>query len=263
MIRVSHLHCGYPGRPVLRDVNLHVERGEFVGILGPNGSGKTTLLLALTGYLRPDSGTITIDGRPLEELSSRQRAQKTAVVLQDSQVRFPYSCAEVVAMGRYPHQDRWRGPTPRDAEVVQWAMECTHTLELADRPISATSGGERQRVMMAKALAQETPILLLDEATSAMDVHWRLKAFELFQQLQRHQRKTILAILHDVNLAAVFCPRLVFLKDGIVAADGPTRDVLTPATLERVYHSPALVYDVPENGTRQVFFVPEEQGTPS
>jgi len=260
VIRVSHLYCGYPGRPVLRDVNLRVEAGEFVGILGPNGSGKTTLVLALTGILRPEKGTITIDGHRLEDLPPRDRAQKIAVVSQDTQVRFPYPCADVVAMGRYPHQGRWRGPTLRDARAVRRAMELTHTLDLAQRPVSDISGGERQRVLVAKALAQDAPVLLLDEATSAMDVHWKLQTFRLLAHLQRKEHKTILAVLHDVNLAAVFCPRLIFLKDGAVVADGPARAVLTPATLERVYDSPAVVYDVPGNGARQVFFVPDTEG---
>jgi len=138
-------------------------------------------------------------------------------------------------MGRYPHQKRWRMDSPEDASVVRRAMEITETVELAGRLITAVSGGEKQRVTMAKALAQDTPLLLLDEATSAMDIHRKLQIFGILERLNRQRQLTVLAVLHDVNLAALYCDRLIFLKEGTLAADGPTVSVLTPEILEGLY----------------------------
>ncbi len=259
MIRVVDLHCGYPGRKVLHAISFHIRPGEFVGILGPNGSGKTTLLLSLTGVLPVEKGLVEIQRHPLSKLSPKERARRMAVVLQDTVVRFPFPCEDVVAMGRFPHRKRWRGPTPEDAAAVERAMNLTKIRHLARRPITAVSGGERQRVLVAKALAQETPILLLDEATSAMDVRWKLQTFNLLKKLQEGENRTIVAVLHDINLAAVFCRRLIFLKEGRIAADGPTSQVLVPEVLERIYGTRAVVYSVPGHGVPQVFFDPDGQ----
>ncbi|MFP5212489.1 MAG: ABC transporter ATP-binding protein, partial [Acidobacteriota bacterium] len=179
MIRVKDLHCGYPGHDVLRGVSFHATPGEFIGVLGPNGAGKTTLLLALSGIIPARSGEIEILGSSLERLKHRERARRTAVVAQESNVRLPFTCGEVVRMGRYPHQGRWGAGSPDDAAVVERVLDITDTRELSERFITAVSGGERQRVVMAKALAQQAPILLLDEATSAMDIHRKLQVFRV------------------------------------------------------------------------------------
>ena len=159
-------------------------------------------------------------------------------------------------MGRYPHRKRWRMETSGDDERVMRAMELTDTRGLAGRLITAVSGGERQRVMMAKALAQETPVLLLDESTSAMDVNRKLETFRTLEGLSARKEATILAVLHDINLAALFCRRLIFLKDGRVAADGPPRSVLVPEVLEEVYRAKVLVHEVEGIGRKQVVFLP-------
>ncbi|ROR03182.1 ABC transporter ATP-binding protein [Desulfosoma caldarium] len=255
MIEVEHLHCGYPDRKVLQDVTLTIEPGEFVGILGPNGSGKTTLVLALSGVLPIQSGSIRWNGRPLQTIPHRERARLMAVVPQDVHVTFPFTCREVVAMGRYPHQKRAGRETPQDRDALHRAMAWTDTEALAERPVTLLSGGERQRVFVAKALAQDTPVLLLDEAVSAMDVHRKLQIFDLLTSLQHKEKRTIVFVLHDINTAAVFCRRLVFLKAGRIVADGPTDHVLQPKVLEDVYETSALVYPVPgRDGVRQVFF---------
>lgn len=257
MIEVERIQCGYPDRKVLHDVRLNIGPGEFVGVLGPNGSGKTTLILALSGVLPVTAGRIRLDGRPLDMIPHRERARWIAAVPQDVHVPYPFSCWDVVAMGRYPHQRRGGGETPEDVAIVRQAMELTDTLELAERPITGVSGGERQRVFIAKALAQNTPVLLLDEAVSAMDVHRKLQVFSLLKALQEQEGRTVVAVLHDINTAAVFCRRLVFIKGGRIVADGPTGDVLTPEILEEVYETPSSVYRVPDHdGVHQVFFSP-------
>lgn len=254
LIRVSDLSCGYSSHSVLKGISFSVNKGEFLGILGPNGSGKTTLLLALSGIVPIQRGAIEFNGYPLGQLKHRERARQMAVVMQDPDVRFPFRCREVVQMGRYPHQKRWQLDSVEDDQAVGRAMVLTDTEMLADRLITAVSGGEKQRVIMAKTLAQEGIVLLLDEATSAMDIHRKLQVFRVLEQLHRENGLTILAVLHDVNLAALFCHRLIFLKDGAVVADGETNTVLIPPILEEVYEARALIHEVPAAGGRQVVF---------
>lgn len=256
VIDVDDLWVGYTEEPVLRGVSLQVRMGEFVGILGPNGSGKTTLLLTLSGVIPVRRGSITIVGRPLNRLKPRERARAMAVVAQDSDIRFPFACREVVLMGRYPHQRAWQWDQAADEAVVGRVMAKTDTEGLAERLITGISGGERQRVLMAKALAQETPVLLLDEATSAMDIHRKLQIFRVLRDLNEREGLTVVAVLHDVNLAALFCRRLVFLKDGRIEADGPIEDVLTAQTLQTVYDTTAIVQPIPGTGKSQVSFLP-------
>ena len=256
VIRVKDLCCGYPGHTVLHGISFAVEKGEFLGILGPNGSGKTTLLLALSGILPIRDGDIEILGVPSGRLKHKERAQHVAVVTQDPEVRFPFTCEEVVRMGRYPHQKRWQLDSIQDAEAVRQAMLLTDTDMLAERLITALSGGEKQRVIMAKALAQEGAVLLLDEATSAMDIHRKLQIFKILEQLHEKNGLTVLAVLHDVNLAALFCQRIIFLKDGRVVADGEAHSVLLPEILEEVYQTRVVIQEIPNSGKRQVVFLP-------
>ena len=254
MIRVQNLCCGYAGHPVLKGISFSVEKGEFLGILGPNGSGKTTLLLALSGVMPLQGGSIEFLGGPLEHLKHRERARHMAVVMQDAEVRLPFTCEEVVKMGRYPHQKRWQLDSAEDERAVGEAMLLTDTEILAERLITAVSGGEKQRVVMAKTLAQQGTVLLLDEATSAMDIHRKLQIFNVLKKLHLEAGLTVLAVLHDVNLAALFCQRLIFLKDGVVVADGEANVVLIPEILEEVYQTRVLIHDVPAAGKRQVVF---------
>jgi iron complex transport system ATP-binding protein len=256
VILVKDLWCGYPGHMVLRGISFAVEKGEFLGILGPNGSGKTTLLHALSGIMPVQEGGIEILGRPLDRLKPKERALHIAVVTQDSEVRFPFTCEEVVRMGRYPHQKRWQLDSIQDADAVQRAMVLTDTSMLADRLITAVSGGERQRVIMAKTLAQEAEILLLDEATSAMDIHRKLQTFKVLEHLHKDNKLTVAAVMHDVNLAALFCHRMIFIRDGCIVADGASDSVLVPEVLEEVYQTRVAIQDIPDIGKRQVVFIP-------
>lgn len=256
MIAVEDLWAGYSSQPVLQGISLRIPQGDLVGILGPNGSGKTTLLLALSGIIPARRGAIRISGLPLGRLKVKERARAIGVVAQETEIRFPFSCREVVLMGRYPHQTRWQWDRTDDEQVVSRVMALTDTEALAERLITNISGGERQRVLMAKALAQEAPTLLLDEATSAMDIHRKLQIFSLLEELNKAGRLTVVAVLHDINLAALFCRRLIFLKQGRVAADGPTQEVLSAETLESVYQTRAIVQPIAGTGKIQVAFLP-------
>jgi iron complex transport system ATP-binding protein len=241
VIQVEALSLGYGERLVLQDLNFAVAAGEFVGILGPNGSGKSTLIHALSGLIAPKSGRIVIKERHLETIASRLRAQILAVVPQASEVRFPFTCLEVVLMGRYPHRQRWGSLTDDDLLWALRSMRRTTTEHLQERPVTEVSGGEHQRVVIARALAQDPEFLLLDEATSSLDVRKKLEIFEILKFLNATKGLTVLCAMHDLNLAALYCDRLMFLKDGGIIQDGPTEKVFSPEVLAQVYQAPMEV----------------------
>lgn len=235
MIRVADLDLGYGERLVLRDLEFEIRRGEFVGCLGPNGSGKSTLLNAFCGLLPPRRGGVWLAGQPVEKLASRLRARRLAVVPQSTEIRFPFTCLEVVLMGRYPYRRRWQSLGVNDLLAALTAMEQTTTLNLQERPVTEVSGGERQRTVVARALAQTPEILLLDEATSCLDVRKKLEIFEVLKNLNESRGITVICAMHDLNLAALYCRRLLFLKNGRLFQDGPTDQVFTSAVLSQVY----------------------------
>ncbi len=256
-LAVSELSCGYGASEVLKHVSFSVQRGEFVAILGPNGAGKSTLVLALSGIIPLKGGTVEILGTEIGRLSLKERARRLAVLTQDADMRFPFSCREVVAMARYPHRKRWQMESTLDHEAVERALALTDTLAIADRQIGEVSGGERQRALMAKSLAQQAPILLLDEAVSGMDVHRKLQLFGVLDRLNREENLTVLAVLHDINLAALFCRRMIFLKEGVIVEDAQTQEALNASVLEQVYQTRVVVHEIDSIPTKkQVIFLP-------
>lgn len=221
--------------PVLGDLTLLVESGEWLSILGANGAGKSTLLRLMAGLLSPQRGRVLLEGEDLAQLTPRQRAQRLAFVPQDVRLSLPFTCQEIVAMGRYAHSKFWGGQSEGDRLAIERAMQDTSTLHLAQRPISQLSGGEAQRVRIAQALAQETKLLLLDEPTSHLDICFQLELMELLRRLQRERGMTIIIILHDLNLAAHYSQRLAFLTGSRLAAVGTPAQTLTPAFLREIF----------------------------
>ncbi len=236
---------------VLEGISLTIEPGEFVGIIGPNGVGKTTLLRAISGALEPDSGTVRIDGVDVHDLSSRASSRLVSVVPQDTSLSFSFPARDVVEMGRQPHRSRFSSPGPEDRAAVERALERTRTAELADRPIDEISGGQRQRVVLARAIAQETPVTVLDEPTASLDINHQIETLELVRDLVAEGR-TVVAAIHDLNLAARYCDRLVLLADGTVARDGPPASVLTGDALAASFDANAVVMPNPVTGTETV-----------
>jgi len=255
MIRVEHLTLAYGERLILEDLHFRVAAGEFVGLLGANGSGKSTLLAGLTGWLPAREGEVFFGGRPMSQWPPRALARQVAMVPQYNWVSSPFTCWEVVLMGRYPYRRRFQGESREDLDAARAAMAATQTRALAPRLITQVSGGERQLVILARALAQTTPILFLDEATASLDVRHKLEIFELLRHLNENGL-TILAAMHDLNLATQYCHRLIFLKDGEVFRDGETAQVCTPEVLEAVYGTPVLVQGHPTTGRPCVHFLP-------
>jgi len=257
VLSLQYVCAGYGNRFRLRNITFSLQRGCFLGILGPNGSGKTTLLNTLCGVVPLQSGKIELFGKPLQTYSGKKRAALMAVLAQDTAIHFPFRCSDVVWMGRFPHRKRFQPPGEDDIRAVNWAMKVTETETLAERLITEVSGGERQRVMLARVLAQKTPILLLDEPTSAMDVRWTLRTFGLLKELCQKDGATVIAIMHDINMAALFCDLLLFLKNGEMLGMGAVQDVLSVDVLEEVYGTKAFVYQPDGLGRPQVIFPPE------
>ncbi|MEW6060155.1 MAG: ABC transporter ATP-binding protein [Actinomycetota bacterium] len=227
--------AGYGGPPALRDVSLDVRPGEVVGLVGPNGSGKTTLVRAASRALRPLSGAVLVAGRDPYRLPAREAARLVAVVPQDVTPAFSFTALEMVLMGRTPHLSAWGGGGPEDWPRVREAMAATSVQHLADRPVEELSGGERRRVVLAQALAQDAPVLLLDEPTAHLDIRHVLEVLDVVRGLAAREGTAVLAIFHDLDLAAANCDRLVALHRGEVAAAGAPERVVTRELLETVY----------------------------
>ncbi len=235
-LQIKGLDFAYRDRKVLRSVSLDVEPGEFIGIMGPNGSGKTTLLRCLTNFLRPQSGEILVDSKPIGTWTPKEVARLFAVVPQTSSTDFPFTAFDIVMMGRIPHVGGGFGMySKHDLAKVQGAMEMTNTAQFAKRIFGALSGGERQRVIIARAIAQEPQALLLDEPTIYLDISGQIEVMDLVKRINREKGMTVVAVLHDVNLAARYCDRIVLLSHGSVEAVGPPADVLTAETVLSVY----------------------------
>ncbi|MFD3809127.1 ABC transporter ATP-binding protein [Streptomyces sp. NPDC058611] len=237
---------------LVRDVSLSARPGEVVGLVGPNGSGKSSLLRTVYRVLRPDAGSVHVDGADAWTLPVRRLSRTVAAVVQDAGADFDLTVREVVAMGRTPHKRLFDGDSAEDAAIVTWALDSVDATALADRSFDRLSGGERQRVLIARALAQQPALLVLDEPTNHLDIRHQLEVLGLLRQLPA----TVLVALHDLNLAAYYCDRLYVLCDGAVTASGPPGEVLTARLLADVYGVAAEVAVHPRTGAAQVSFLP-------
>jgi iron complex transport system ATP-binding protein len=238
-----------PGAPLVVDgVTVRLADGALAGILGPNGSGKTTLLRLLSGTRRPSSGRVLLGERALDQLSRRDAARQIAVVPQETELAFEYRAIEIVLMGRHPHLGVFAVEGPDDIRIAQDALAATGTSHLAERPFHELSGGEKQRVVIAAALAQSAKLLLLDEPTASLDLGYQLEISSLLSRLNQEHGVTMAISTHDLNLAASICRELVMMRDGRVLAAGPTVDVLTPENIMALYDVEADVHVHDETG---------------
>lgn len=228
-------------KKILNHISCSIGAGEFVGIIGPNGAGKSTLLLGLRGFLPLAAGEVQLLGRPIAELENKELARQVAYMQQEVNVGFGYTALEVVLTGRYPYLKWWQHERAEDKKIAYKYMEFTGVNSLADKPVHSMSGGEKQRVLLAKVLAQETPIIFLDEPTASLDLVYQEEIFRYCQLISK-EGKTVLIVAHDLKLAAKFCSRLLLLADGKVVADGSPAKVITKENLQTAYGLHAAVF---------------------
>ena len=236
MLSVKKLNFSYDKKPVLDDLSFDVSAGGFCAVIGPNGSGKSTLLKALSGLLDGDvRSSVSVDGRALPEYAPMELAKKVAYVSQRMDIVFDFPVFDTVMMGRHPRQSRWETGTPHDREVVEAMLHKTGLLHLKDRMLTQLSGGEVQRVMIARAMAQQTPVLLLDEPLSNLDVSHKFEVMNLLRTLNREQNVTVLIVVHDFAFAKQFASTTLLLKEGRMQAYGKTDEVITLAQIRAAF----------------------------
>jgi iron complex transport system ATP-binding protein len=237
---------------VLEDVSFRVEKGEFVGVIGPNGSWKTTLLKMLYRLLSPQKGEILFELVPMRKMDRTDIAKRIAVVAQETQLLFPFSVLETVLMGRSPYLGHLMFESEKDQEIAKKAMEWTETLSFSERSMDELSGGERKRVFIARALAQEPEVILLDEPTANLDIHHQMDFLDLILTLNRERGLTILMASHDMNIASEFCDRLILLQGGRIYKTGTPDEVITKENIEKVYGCEVWVDQNPFSGMPRI-----------
>lgn len=258
MLRIAHLYAGYPSRPVLHDVTLTIAPGQITALVGPNGAGKTTLIRALSGTLPQVRGQVTWQGHDLLTLPPPKRARFLAVVPQARGLPATFTVWQAVALGRTPYLGWLGGLGPRDRQAVERALHLTQLTPLAERLLGHLSGGEQQRVLLARALAQETPVLLLDEPTTHLDLRHQVHILALVQRLARQENLAVLMTIHDLNLAARFAQQVALLHQGRLVQQGPPAAVLTSERLAQIYGLPVQVLRLP--GQEAPWIVPQVPG---
>lgn len=239
-VSVKDIGLSYGVREILSSVSFKAENQEFIGLIGPNGSGKSTLLKCIYRVLKPDQGAVYINQKDIAHLSYKQSAREMAVVAQHNYYNFDFSVTQVVLMGRAPHKSAFERDNAEDYRIVREALEKVNMLSMADRSFSTLSGGEQQRVILARALAQKTPCLILDEPTNHLDITYQLELLDIVKSLNI----TVISAIHDLNMAAMFCDRLYVLRNGQILASGTPEEVLTTQMIREVYHVESqIVYD--------------------
>jgi len=252
IIKLESASFSYPGREIFRELSLSLEEGEILALIGPNSSGKTTLLKLMDGLLEPQRGKVFLDGEELNRLSRSRVAKRVAVVPQEMEVPFSFTVAEIVLMGRAPYLGRFGWETRKDLDIAREAMALTDVAGLENRPFAELSQGEKQRVSMARALAQEPKVILLDEPASHLDINHQVEMHELIRQLNLEKNLTVLNISHDLNLAAEYSHRMALLHRGSIYALGTPSTVITEENIRRVYETTVMVEKNPISGAPRV-----------
>ncbi|MGN0354685.1 MAG: ABC transporter ATP-binding protein [Muricoprocola sp.] len=250
-IEAKDIQISFGAKEILKGVSLDVPQKSFIGIIGPNGSGKSTMLKCIYRTLTPNSGAVFIEGKGLPEMKPKESAKKLAVVAQHNYYNFEFSVTEVVLMGRSPHKKAMERDNAKDYEIVYDCLKQVGMEEFADRSFSTLSGGEQQRVILARALAQKTPCLVLDEPTNHLDITHQLQLLKIVKQLDI----TVISAIHDLNIAAAFCDKIYVMNEGQIIAGGPPKKILTVPFLREIYHvETEITYD--SMGNMHILFLP-------
>ncbi|MBN1622070.1 MAG: ABC transporter ATP-binding protein [Endomicrobiales bacterium] len=245
ILDIQSLTCGYDGKDIVRDVTFQARQGSFLGIIGPNGAGKTTMFRAITGILKPKSGNIFFRDKDISAFSRYEVAKHVSTMPQLLDTPFSFTVFEFVLMGRFPHLRRWEKPKKHDIDIIEESLAITDTRELKDRRINEISGGEKQRVILAQALAQEPELLLLDEPIAHLDIGHQVHILDLIKKLNREKNLTVVMILHDLNMAGEYCDELILMNEGTIYKSGAPYEVLTYENIEKVYKTIVVVKENP------------------
>ncbi len=241
-------------RSVISGISQVIRKGVFYGILGPNGCGKTTFLDLVAGHKHPKSGSIHFMGKSLSNMPKPELSRNIALVSQDFYINFPYTVTDIVMMGRYPHIPRFSSPSETDFQIVEQIMEMTGVDQFKNCPVTELSGGERQRSVFTRALAQNTDVLLLDEATSNLDISHTIALLDIVKKRVREKGLTVISVFQDINLAAVYCDEIIFMRQGKVVGTGPADEMMDAALLEDVFHVQAQIRFEPLYQSKQAVF---------
>jgi iron complex transport system ATP-binding protein len=255
MISTKNLTFAYAEEPVLSDISLDFQAGEFTGVIGPNGSGKSTLLKLIGGILPSPPETVFFKNHELSHYKKKDLAVSIAWIPQEKQMAFSFKVIDIVLMGRHPYLSPLSFEGENDYQIAEEAMKQTQVLEFANRSFNEISGGEKQRVMIASAISQKPELMLLDEPTSALDIKYQVEILNILKQLNEGENKSLILAMHDLHLASKFCRRLVLLKEGRVFCEGPPAEVLKKEILEEVYEVKVKIFQDDEDGSLLV--VPE------
>lgn len=235
MITTQNLSFGYNGKKVIDNISLRISEGRITGILGPNGAGKSTLLKLLGGCMMPDTGDILIDGKNISEMSAHEKSKVISFVAQNYNFSFPYACYDFVMMGRFPYLGYLGFEKKEDIDITRGALELTNTYYLKDRLINTLSGGEAQRILIAQALASMSPVLFLDEPVNHLDIKYQIEILDLIKKLQVPKNMTIVMVIHDLNLASMYCEEVILLKNGSLYTHGAPEKVITQDNIFDVF----------------------------
>ncbi len=250
-VELKTLTFAYNQKTILRDIGFTIEKGEFCGIIGPNGAGKSTLLRVIAGILKPKSGNVSVMGRDVQTIRKKEFARLVGFVPQETHFYLNYTVEDIITMGRYPYLEPFQMLNKQDISAIEWAIEQTQTRDLCKRPINALSAGEKQMVVIARALAQNPELLLLDEPTSHLDIQHQSAIMELLKKLN-NQGITIIIVNHDLNLASQFCKRLILLHQGRIYKMGKPEEIINQKTIAEVYKIDTDIIQHPEKNIPQV-----------
>ena len=234
-LRVEHIEYAYEKESIIKDISFNIKKGEFISIIGPNGSGKSTLLKTLNHIYTPSKGEVYLYGEKIKNIKRQDIAKKISLVPQETHINYEFTVKDIVTMGRHPYKRRFERENPQDQSIVEEALKLTSTLDLKDRFITEISGGEKQRVIIAKALAQNSSIILLDEPTSSLDINHQIEVLNLLKNLNKEKKTTVIIVLHDINLAARYSDKIIFLNDGEIISQGSPEEVITEENIKKAY----------------------------
>jgi iron complex transport system ATP-binding protein len=253
-MKINQITVGYQDLTVIENLTLEVGNAEFCAILGPNGAGKSTLLKSLIGYIPLQKGKIEIDGKDISDWNKKKLAQKISLIPQDFQLQFDHNVRELILMGRFPYLGYWESYSKKDYDIVERIIRQLDLQTMADKKFSQLSGGERQRVAIARALAQEAATILMDEAFSHLDVNHQIEIMQLLSKINKKQKKRILLVSHNLNLACEYCDRVIMLKKGKLIADGSPNEVVTKENIKKLFGAELLIVKHPISGKPNIIY---------